>query len=186
MAVVYALLITVPGLPLADAGAALLGAVMHGARTTGMHPVRDRGSRRCSAGCWPILASTRPLPWRCCRADRPPEGWMVLLMIVLLLLLGTFMDLAPLILICTPIFLPVARAFEIAPVHFGIVLILAGGIGLITPPVGSVLFVGAAIAGIPMTHALKTIWPFWLSCVAVLMLVTFIPALSLWLPSLMK
>ncbi|KQY66774.1 MULTISPECIES: TRAP transporter large permease subunit [unclassified Brevundimonas] len=65
-------------------------------------------------------------------------------------------------------------------------LLLNCGIGLITPPVGSVLFVGSAIGGIPMTRALKTIWPFWLACATVLMLVTFVPALSLWLPAMMK
>ena len=72
----------------------------------------------------------------------------LLLMIVVLLVIGTFMDLAPMIIICTPIFLPVAKAFGIDPVHFGMILILKGGIGLITPPVGSVLFVGAAIGNI--------------------------------------
>ena len=66
----------------------------------------------------------------------------------MLLVLGTFMDLAPLIIICTPIFLPVAKAFGVDPVHFGVILILKGGIGLITPPVGSVLFVGTAIGKI--------------------------------------
>ena len=70
---------------------------------------------------------------------------MLLILTALLLLLGTFMDLGPMILICTPIFLPVARAFGVDPVHFGVILVLAGGIGLITPPVGSVLFVGTAI-----------------------------------------
>ena len=73
---------------------------------------------------------------------------VLLLIIVMLLLLGTFMDLAPLIIICTPIFLPVAKAYGIDPVHFGVILILNGGIGLITPPVGSVLFVGTAIGKI--------------------------------------
>jgi tripartite ATP-independent transporter DctM subunit len=111
---------------------------------------------------------------------------VLLLMIVLLLALGTFMDLAPLIIICTPIFLPVARAFGIDPVHFGVILILNAGIGLITPPVGSVLFVGTAIGNISVTQALRTIWPFYLAAFVVLMLVTFIPALSLWLPALLK
>jgi tripartite ATP-independent transporter DctM subunit len=112
---------------------------------------------------------------------------LILLMIIMVLLvLGTFMDLAPLIIIGTPIFLPVAKAFGIDPVHFGVIMILNCGIGLITPPVGSVLFVGSAIGGIPMTQALKSIWPFYLACVAVLLLVTFVPALSLWLPSLLK
>jgi len=112
---------------------------------------------------------------------------LILLMIIAtLLFLGTFMDMAPLIIICTPIFLPVAKAFGVDPVQFGVILLLSCGIGLITPPVGSVLFVGSAIAKIPMTHSLKSIWPFYFACTAVLMLVTFIPALSLWLPSLMK
>ncbi|MGQ0802062.1 MAG: TRAP transporter large permease [Pseudomarimonas sp.] len=108
---------------------------------------------------------------------------VLLMIVVVLLMLGTFMDLAPMILICTPIFLPVARAYGIDPVHFGVVLILAGGIGLVTPPVGSVLFVGAAIGKIEVSQTLRSIWPFWLAALVVLLLVTFIPALSLWLPA---
>jgi tripartite ATP-independent transporter DctM subunit len=108
------------------------------------------------------------------------------LIVVVLLLLGTFMDLAPMILICTPIFLPVARAYGIDPIHFGVVLILAGGIGLVTPPVGSVLFVGAAIGKIEVAQTLRSIWPFWLAALAVLVVVTFVPSLSLWLPAVMK
>ncbi len=112
---------------------------------------------------------------------------VVLLLIVLLLLfLGTFMDLAPLIIICTPIFLPVAKAFGVDPVHFGVILILTAGVGLITPPVGSVLFVGAAIGRIPVGAALRTIWPFYLAACAVVLLVVYVPALSLWLPAAMK
>ncbi|MCA0394410.1 MAG: TRAP transporter large permease [Proteobacteria bacterium] len=112
---------------------------------------------------------------------------MVLLMIVvLLLLLGIFMDLAPMILICTPIFLPVARAYGIDPIHFGMVLVLAGGLGLVTPPVGSVLFVGTAIGKITIGESLRTIWPFWLAGLAVLLVVAFWPPLSLWLPALLR
>ena len=111
---------------------------------------------------------------------------LLLLMILMLLALGTFMDLAPLIIICTPIFLPVAKAIGVDPIHFGVILILKGGIGLITPPLGSVLFVGTAIGKITIGEAMKTIWPFYLASLAVLMLVTFIPALSLWLPALLK
>jgi tripartite ATP-independent transporter DctM subunit len=112
---------------------------------------------------------------------------VVLLLIVLLLLfLGTFMDLAPLIIICTPIFLPVAKAFGVDPVHFGVILILTAGVGLITPPVGSVLFVGAAIGKIPIGAALRTIWPFYLAALAVVLIVVYVPALSLWLPAAMK
>ena len=117
-------------------------------------------------------------------ADSPVA--VLLLIVLLLLALGTFMDLAPMILICTPIFLPVARAYGIDPLHFGVVLILAGGIGLVTPPVGSVLFVGAAIGQIDVARTLRSIWPFWLAALAVLLLVTLLPGLSLWLPAQLR
>jgi TRAP-type C4-dicarboxylate transport system permease large subunit len=111
---------------------------------------------------------------------------MLFLLVIILLAIGTFMDLAPLIIICTPIFLPVAKALGVDPVHFGIILILKGGIGLITPPIGSVLFVGTAIGKISVTEALRTIWPFYLAAVAVLFVVVYVPQLSLWLPALLK
>jgi tripartite ATP-independent transporter DctM subunit len=111
---------------------------------------------------------------------------VLLLLVVILLVLGTFMDLAPLIIICTPIFLPVAKAFGIDPVHFGIILIMSAGIGLITPPVGSVLFVGAAIGKISVTQALRSIWPFYAASIGVLLLVVLFPQLSLWLPHVLK
>ena len=120
------------------------------------------------------------------RAIAHDKLMILLLIVIVLLLLGTFMDLAPMILICTPIFLPVAKAYGIDPLQFGVVLILAGGIGLVTPPVGSVLFVGTAIGRISIGEALKTIWPFWLAALAVLLAVAFVPALSLWLPAAMK
>ncbi|WP_137129237.1 TRAP transporter large permease [Rhizobium sp. FY34] len=112
---------------------------------------------------------------------------IVLLVInIILLLLGTFMDMAPLVIISTPVLLPVVKAFGVDPVHFGVVMILNAGIGLNTPPVGTVLFVGCAVGGISIREAMRTIWPFFGASVAVLMLVTYIPALSLWLPSLFK
>ncbi len=111
---------------------------------------------------------------------------LLLLMIAILLLLGTFMDLAPLIIVCTPIFLPVAIAIGVDPVHFGVILILKGGLGLITPPIGSVLFVGSAIGRISIGQTLKAIWPFYLAVLAVLLVVAFVPALSLWLPSVLR
>jgi tripartite ATP-independent transporter DctM subunit len=111
---------------------------------------------------------------------------MLLMLVVVLLLIGTFMDLAPLIIICTPIFLPVAKAIGVDPVHFGVILILKGGIGLITPPVGSVLFVGTAIGKISVTQALRTIWPFYFAAVFVLLIVVYVPQLSLWLPGVLK
>lgn len=111
---------------------------------------------------------------------------ILLLMNLVLLILGTFMDMSPLIVITTPIFLPVAVAFGIDPVHFGVILILNLGIGLCTPPVGAVLFVGCAVGRIPIWDAVRTIWPFYGAAFGVLLLVTYIPALSLWLPSLFR
>ncbi len=103
---------------------------------------------------------------------------------IMLLVLGTFMDMAPLILICTPILLPVIKAVGIDPVHFGIIMMVNLGIGLVTPPVGTVLFVGCAIGKVPIERVTRHLWPFWFVILIVLMLVTYIPALSLWIPSL--
>jgi len=103
---------------------------------------------------------------------------------VLLLLLGTFMDLAPMLLICTPIFMPVINTLGIDPVHFGMVMILNLGIGLITPPVGPTLFVGCAIGKVTMEQVSKELWPFYGAMCLALLLVTYVPALSLWLPGL--
>lgn len=111
---------------------------------------------------------------------------VLLLINVLLLFLGSFMDMSPLIIITTPIFLPVAVAYGIDPVHFGVIMILNLGIGLCTPPVGSVLFVGCAVGGIPIWQAIKTIWPFYIAAIAVLLIVTYIPQTALWLPSLFR
>ncbi|MGQ0652641.1 MAG: TRAP transporter large permease [Betaproteobacteria bacterium] len=110
----------------------------------------------------------------------------LLLVNILLLILGTFMDLAPMLLICTPIFMPVILKLGIDPVHFGMVMILNLGIGLITPPVGPTLFVGCAIGKVTMEEVTKELWPFYGAMCVALLLVTYIPALSLWLPGLMK
>ncbi|SEG60686.1 TRAP transporter, DctM subunit [Thalassococcus halodurans] len=111
---------------------------------------------------------------------------ILLLINISLLVLGTFMDMSPLIVITTPIFLPVATAFGVDPVQFGIILILNLGIGLCTPPVGAVLFVGCAVGKIGIGQAMRTIWPFYFAAFGVLLLVTYVPALSLWLPSLFR
>lgn len=103
---------------------------------------------------------------------------------VLLLVLGTLMDMAPLILILTPILLPVIKSIGVDPVHFGMIMMVNLGIGLITPPVGGVLFVGAAVAKLPMEQVVKALLPFFGALVLVLIAVTYIPALSLWLPAL--
>jgi tripartite ATP-independent transporter DctM subunit len=104
---------------------------------------------------------------------------------VLLLLLGTFMDLAPMLLICTPVFLPVIRAFDIDPVHFGIVMILNLGIGLLTPPVGPTMVIGCAIGRVSMEAVSRSILIFYVPMLVVLALVTYVPELSLWLPRLL-
>jgi tripartite ATP-independent transporter DctM subunit len=104
---------------------------------------------------------------------------------ILLLLLGTFMDLAPMLLICTPIFLPVIQAFGIDPVHFGIVMILNLGIGLLTPPVGPTMVIGCAIGKVSMEAVSRSILVFYIPMLIVLGLVTYIPALTLWLPTLL-
>jgi tripartite ATP-independent transporter DctM subunit len=104
---------------------------------------------------------------------------------ILLLLLGTFMDLAPMLLICTPIFLPVIKTFGIDPVHFGIVMILNLGIGLLTPPVGPTMVVGCAIGRVSMEAVSRSILVFYIPMLVVLGLVTYVPQLSLWLPGLL-
>jgi tripartite ATP-independent transporter DctM subunit len=106
--------------------------------------------------------------------------------VFLLLVLGTFMDLAPMLLICTPIFMPVILKLGIDPVHFGIIMILNLGIGLITPPVGPTLFVGCAIGKVTMEEVSRELWPFYGAMCLALLIVTYVPALSLWLPSLLK
>jgi tripartite ATP-independent transporter DctM subunit len=104
---------------------------------------------------------------------------------ILLLVLGTFMDLAPMLLICTPIFLPIVTKFGIDPVHFGIIMILNLGIGLLTPPVGPTLAVGCAIGKVSMEALSRSIMIFYIPMLIVLGLVTYVPALTLWLPSLL-
>lgn len=101
---------------------------------------------------------------------------------LLLLFLGTFMDLAPMLLICTPIFLPVIKTFGIDPVHFGIIMILNLGIGLLTPPVGPTMVVGCAIGKVSMEAVSRSILVFYIPMLIVLALVTYIPDLTLWLP----
>lgn len=110
---------------------------------------------------------------------------VILLMINLMLLfLGMIMDMAALILICTPIFLPIAISIGMDPYQFGMILLMNLGLGLCTPPVGTCLFVGCAVGGIRLEDAVKTIWPFYLAILVALMLITFIPAISLTLPNL--
>src|SRR3974390_309726 len=111
--------------------------------------------------------------------------YVILMLInVLLLLLGSLVDMAPCILISTPILLPVMVKFGVDPVHFGMIMLLNLGIGLCHPPVGAILFVGCAVGKVSIEEVMRKIWPFYAVMFTVLMLVTYLPALSLWLPEL--
>lgn len=110
---------------------------------------------------------------------------LLLLFNVLLLLLGTFLDITPGLLIFTPIFLPVAMKLGISPVHFGIIITFNLCIGIATPPVGSTLFVAARMAGVPLAQLTRPLLPMFAFLIATLFLVTYVPALSLWLPQVL-
>ncbi|ALJ06840.1 hypothetical protein APS56_12375 [Pseudalgibacter alginicilyticus] len=103
-----------------------------------------------------------------------------------LLIIGTFMDMTPAVLIFTPIFLPVVVALGMHPVHFGIVLVLNLCVGLCTPPVGTILFVGSGVANVSVTKVIKPLLPFLLIMIIVLMLITYIPEISMFLPTLFE
>ena len=104
---------------------------------------------------------------------------------IMLLLIGTLMDMAPIILILTPVLLPVTNALGIDPVHFGMIMMVNLGIGLITPPVGSVLFVASAVSKQKIETVVKAMLPFYAMLLIVLGMVTYIPAISLWLPGVL-
>ena len=109
---------------------------------------------------------------------------VILMLNLIILLLGMIMDMAPIILIATPILLPVALEVGIHPVQFGIMMVLNCGIGLLTPPVGAVLFIGSAVAKRPMEKVVKATLPFYFCMLVALILISFIPDISLWLPRL--
>jgi len=112
--------------------------------------------------------------------------WMIFFLINLILfLLGTFMDMASTILICTPIFLPIAMKYGMDPVQFGMVMLINCALGLNTPPVGTTQFVGCAIGGISVGEVMRTILPFYAALLAALFAVTYVPAFSMWLPRLL-
>lgn len=111
---------------------------------------------------------------------------LALLLNLILLVLGCIMDMAPIILIATPILLPIATSIGIDPVQFGVMVVLNCGIGLLTPPVGAVLFIGSAVAKVPMEKVVKATLPFYLCMIITLLLITFIPAISLGLPALLS
>ena len=112
-----------------------------------------------------------------------PVG-ILLIINAILLLVGTFMDMTPAVLIFTPIFLPIVTELGFEPVHFGIIMVLNLCVGLCTPPVGSVLFVGAAVADTTISRLVRPLLPLFLAMVVALLVVTFVPEVSLWLPRL--
>ncbi|UHS59103.1 TRAP transporter large permease [Agrobacterium vaccinii] len=183
IAVIYALLVTVliyRQLSWRDFVHATMGAV----RTTAMVLLIIG----CAAAFSWLMAFLRVpatlVMWMQTLSDNPIM--ILLLLNVIMLLLGTFMDMGPTIIITTPIFLPIATAYGVDPVHFGVIMILNYGIGLNTPPVGGVQFVACAVGKITVWEAMRSIWPFYGAGIVVLGLVTYIPALSLWLPSVFK
>jgi len=114
------------------------------------------------------------------------EPWVIFLMInILLFLLGTFLDMAATILVCTPIFLPIAVQFGMDPVQFGVIMLINCALGLNTPPVGTTQFVGCAIGGISVGEVMRSILPFYGALTVCLLLVTYVPAISLWLPRML-
>ncbi|MBV1779404.1 TRAP transporter large permease [Paeniglutamicibacter sp. ABSL32-1] len=110
---------------------------------------------------------------------------ILILIMVILLIVGTFMDPTPAILIFVPIFLPIVTTFGVDPIHFGIMVTFNLCLGTITPPVGNVLFVGARVAGLRAEPVIRALVPFFLALVAMLFVVTFIPQLSMWLPDVL-
>lgn len=109
---------------------------------------------------------------------------VMLILNVVMLILGTIMDMSAIILVATPILLPIATSVGIDPIHFGVIMVLNLGIGLITPPVGGTLFVGSAVSGVPIERLTKTLLPFFAVMLVALLIVTFCPSFVMWLPNL--
>lgn len=142
-----------------------------------------------------LVGASTGMSWAMASADIPnliantltsfTDSKILLLLIlnIIILVVGTFMDITPALLIFTPIFLPVVTKIGIDPVHFGIMLVFNLCIGICTPPVGSALFVGCSIAKVPLTSVIKHLIPMYLVLFVVLLLLTYIPELSLWLPT---
>ncbi len=143
-----------------------------------------------------LIATSMSMSWIMAYENIPQEitsfllsisdNKIIILLIINLILLfvGIFMDMTPAVLIFTPIFLPVVKELGMDPIHFGIMMVLNLSIGLCTPPVGSVLFVGVSVAGTSIQKVIKPLLPLFVAMLVALMLTTFIPALSTWLPSL--
>ena len=144
-----------------------------------------------------LVGASMGMSWAMANADIPymisdallavSDNPLVLLLIIniILLIVGIFMDMTPAVLIFTPIFLPIALDLGIDPVHFGVMMTFNLAIGICTPPVGSALFVGCSVANISIDKVIKPLMPFYAAMFISLMLVTYIPQLSLWLPQIL-
>ncbi len=129
----------------------------------------------CFAGCAQLMTDFL--------LETVSSPFLIFLLINLtLLVVGTFMDMTPAVLIFTPIFLPVVVSLGMNPVHFGIIMVLNLCIGLCTPPVGTILFVGAGVAKVSVSKVIKPLLPFLWAMVFVLILITFFEDIALWLP----
>lgn len=145
-----------------------------------------------------LIACSSAMSWVMARENIPQnvsaavlglsENKIVILLLIniILLIVGTFMDMTPAVLIFTPIFLPVMAKIGVNPIHFGIILIANLCIGLCTPPVGTCLFIGCGVGKISIARALPSMIPFFIAMIAALMVITYLPWLSLWLPNLVK
>ena len=141
-----------------------------------------------------LIGASMGMSWAMANADIPytisdallgvSDNPVVILLIinVILLIVGTFMDMTPALLIFTPIFLPIVTELGMDPVHFGILMAFNLSIGICTPPVGSTLFVGCSVAGVKIDKVVKPLLPFYTALIVTLFIVTFVPELSLWLP----
>jgi C4-dicarboxylate transporter, DctM subunit len=139
-----------------------------------------------SAFAWVLTALRIPQQLTALVVSVTTEAWQFLLLVnVLLLLLGTFLEAIPIIIIMGPILYPVAQSFGIDPIHFGIIIMANTGVGFIMPPMGVCLYAAMAISGLRLSRILGYLFPYILGLVASLMVITYVPAFSLWLPRLM-
>ena len=182
VAVIYALLMTVARLPQHVVGRTSSRPRRKAVKTTGIVLLLIGVSA--TFGYLISLYSVADLTGKALAAIST-NPWVIFLLInMILFLLGTFLDMAATILICTPIFLPICQQYGMDPVQFGMVMLINCALGLNTPPVGTTQFVGCAIGEVSIGYVMRTIWPFYGALIAALMLVTYVPAFSMWLPEL--
>jgi len=171
----------------------ILGLLYRELKVTDLLPILHKSIATASVVLF-LVATSSSLSWVFSIAEIPTyvseimlaishKPWVVLLIMnLIMLVMGTFLDITPAILIFTPIFLPIATKLGVHPIHFGIIMVFNNCIGILTPPVGSSLFVGCTLAGVSLEKVMPRIMPMFYSECLVLALVTFVPEISLWLP----